>query len=287
MRPDGSDRRRVTDTPDFNEAGARVSPAGDRLLYYRLPGSEPVDNNTYGTFDLVIADADGSRPEVYGGDFPWASWGPEGRRLARLRPRGVEIVDLARKTVTRRIPRQGIVSQLVWSPDGKWFAGTANGLGPFWSIGRLSLRTGQINAVSETDRYNCTPDWLPDSRRVLYARGIIPREGGRAQLWIAGGDGKERRPLYAESGRHIYGACASPDGRYVLFTRSVEDLGKADSSQTTMAVVRPASRAMIGHQVLGDQSESPEERFPGASGGSRLDLGKGWEPCWTAAEIGE
>ena len=61
MRPDGSDRRQITDTPDFNEAGARFSRDGKRLLYYRLPKTEAVDNNTYGTFELVLADADGGQ----------------------------------------------------------------------------------------------------------------------------------------------------------------------------------------------------------------------------------
>ena len=50
MRPDGSERRPLTDTREFNEAGVRFSPDGTRILYYRMPAREPVDNNTYGTF---------------------------------------------------------------------------------------------------------------------------------------------------------------------------------------------------------------------------------------------
>ena len=65
MRPDGSDRRRMTNTREYSEAGGRFSPDGTRLLYYRVPKSEAVDNNTYGTFDLVIASADGSEPEIW------------------------------------------------------------------------------------------------------------------------------------------------------------------------------------------------------------------------------
>ena len=36
----------VLETRDLNEAGARVSPDGSRLLYFRLPKAEPVDNNS-------------------------------------------------------------------------------------------------------------------------------------------------------------------------------------------------------------------------------------------------
>jgi hypothetical protein len=57
MRPDGSDRRRITDTREFSETGVRFSPDGKRLLYYRQPATEPVDNNGYGKHELMIADA--------------------------------------------------------------------------------------------------------------------------------------------------------------------------------------------------------------------------------------
>lgn len=262
-RPDGSDRRQLTDTSEFNEAGARFSPDGTRLLFYRMPKSEPVDNNTYGTFELVIARADGTQPEVLGAAFPWASWGPTSREIACLTPRGIQIVTLAARTPVRQLPRRGMVSQLVWSPDGQWFTGTANGLGPFWNIGLLDAGSGAIRPLSETDRYNCTSDWRPNSRQVIYARGIIPQKPGRAELWVASIDGSERRVIHAESGRHIYGACASPDGRYVLFTRSVEDLGKV--AGTEMAIVRwPAPGTT--------PSAAPV----------RLDLGSGWEPHWSA-----
>ncbi|HEV8544493.1 MAG TPA: hypothetical protein VGR78_19055 [Verrucomicrobiae bacterium] len=279
MRPDGSDRHPVTNTREFNEAGARFSPDGKRILYYRMAKSDAVDNNTYGRYDLVLADADAKNPVVYGRDFPWASWSPDGKELACLLPGGIRIVDVESRKTVRTLPRHGIVQQLIWSPDGKAFVGTANGLGPYWNIARLPAEGGNLNAVSETDRYNCTPDWCPDGRHILYARGIIPREEGRAELWMAKDDGSEKKMLYAEAGRHIYGACASPDAKYVLFTRSVEDLGAVGKSQTTMAVIRWADTPM-----LGDQSKDLRQRFPDAKRCRRIDLGPGWEPHWTYNE---
>jgi Tol biopolymer transport system component len=124
-----------------------------------------------------------------------------------------------------------------------------------------------LRAVSETERYNCTPDWCPDSEQVVYARGIIPNGPGRAELWVASADGKVRRRIYAEVGHHIYGACVSPDGKYVMFTRSLEDLGQV--TEIEMAIIR-----------------WPEASHPGDARASvRLDLGAGWEPHWTAKEI--
>jgi len=272
MRPDGSDRRNVTNTPTFNEAGAKFSPDGRKLLYYRMPKGTPVDNNKYGLYGLVIADADATHADLWGNGYQWASWGPGGKSLACLSIKGIDIVDMSSRKVTRSLARKGIVQQLVWSPDGKWFIGTANGLGVAWAIGRLNADSARISAVSETDRYNCTPDWFPDGRHVIYSRGIVPDKMDWAQLWMADGDGDERRMLYAEEGRHTYGGCISPDGKYVLFTRSQQDLGEVDNSQTTMAIIRFEDTPM----VHGSANARP-----------MLDLGRGWEPHWTYAEIGQ
>jgi Tol biopolymer transport system component len=280
MRPDGTDRQPLTNTPEFNEAGARFSPDGQRLLYYRMPKTEAVDNNAYGTFELVVADSDGRNPVAYGLEFPWASWGPDGKHVACLTSKGIQIVDLTSRRIVRQLPRHGLVGQLIWSPDGQAFVGTANGLGPFWNVGRLSADGGKIQVMSETDRYNCTPDWLPDSQHVVYARGIIPQRGGRAELWMADPDGRKMRLLYAEESRHIYGACPSPDGRYLLFTRSVEDLGKVDHAGTAMAIIRRSDTPMRG-----DAGETVRKRIPHAPLGPRLDLGPGWEPHWTCHEF--
>ncbi|MFO1497748.1 MAG: hypothetical protein U1G07_05030 [Verrucomicrobiota bacterium] len=278
-RPDGSERHSITRTRESNEAGARFSPDGKRLLYYRMPAREAVDNNTYGTFELILADADGRNAASFGRDFPWASWSPDGRKIACLVPGGIRIVDVGNRQVMRTVARQGIVQQLVWSPDGKAFTGTANGLGPFWNIGCLADAGGKMSAVSETERYNCTPDWCPDSRRIVYARGIIPKQDGRAELWVGNAAGTEQQFLYGEEHRHIYGGCPSPDSKYLLFTRSVEDLGAVGRSQTTMAIIRWADTPMNG-----DDSAALRTRFPMAKRGPRLDLGPGWEPHWTYSE---
>ncbi len=276
MRPDGSDRRKITNTRQYNEAGMRFSPDGKRLLYYRMVTAAKVDNNTYGTYDLVIANSDGSDAVVYGNSFRWASWGPDGSQIACLDKAGIQIVDLASRKVLRQIPRSGIVQQLVWSPDGKLFVGTANGLGVAWTIGCLDAQAGRIHAVSEIDRYNCTPDWLPDSEHVIYSRGIVPERSAWAQLWVAKADRTDRQLLYAEQGRHMYGGCVSPDGQYVLFTRSEVDLGKVDNSRTRMAIIRRKDAPMVG-----GTDASLRREFPNARQGAVLDLSWGWEPAWT------
>jgi hypothetical protein len=101
-----------------------------------------------------------------------------------------------------------------------------------------------------------------------------------AQLWVANGDGQEKRLLYAEEGRHIYGGCVSPDSNYILFTRSEEDLGKVDNSRTKMAIIRWKDTPMVG-----GHSESLHKKYPGARSGPLLDLSWGWEPHWTYSDV--
>ncbi|HEX2971654.1 MAG TPA: hypothetical protein VHP11_04945 [Tepidisphaeraceae bacterium] len=267
IRPDGSDRRQITKTVEFNEAGPRFSRDGKRLLYYRMPRSIPVDLGGYGTTELVLANADGTEPVVYGKDFRWASWGPDGRQLACLAQKEIQIVDVATRAVVRRIPRKGLASQLLWSPDGKKFIGKANGLGAYWNIGCLDVETGQMVGIGDPERYNCTPDYTADSRRIVYAHGIIGKQPGRAELWAGDVGGTERHRLYALPDYHIYGACASPEGEYLLFTRSVEDLGQPKTA--IMGIIRwpKAAQPADTSSVL------------------RLDLGPGFEPFWTAKEV--
>jgi Tol biopolymer transport system component len=280
MRPDGTGRRKLTNTREFNETGARFSPDGKRLLYYRQPASEPVDNNAYGTHELLIADTTGANAVNFGRGLPWASWGPDSKTISTLTARGIQFVDVATRKVVRTLPRKGVVEQLIWSPDGHALVGTANGLGQYWNIGVLDATSGTIAAASETERYNCTPDWMPDSRHVIYSRGTIPEKNERAQLWIAAPLGDDRHMLYAEGGRHIYGGAPSPDGRFLLFSRTVEDLGKVDHAKTTLAIIRFADTPM-----LGDDNRELREQFPSAKGTLRLDVGPGWEPHWTGVEI--
>ncbi len=167
MRPDGSDRRNLTNTPDYSEAAPRFSPDGRKLLYRRLARDKQIDGNRYGMQgSLVIANADGSNPQVWGadGEFPWASWSPDGTQIACLAPKGISIVDLATRQTVRTLDRKGIFQQLGWSPDGKSLAGVAN-IGEVWTIVRMDAVTGAVNPVHEYQ--NCTPHWFPAPRRRL------------------------------------------------------------------------------------------------------------------------
>lgn len=280
MRPDGAGPRNFTNTPDNNEASPRFSPDGRKVLYRRLAKGKQIDGNRYGMQgDLIIANSDGSNPQAFGGDgeYPWATWGPDGSQIACLAPKGIFFVDLATRKVVRKMDRKGIFQQLSWSPDGKSLTGVAN-IGEVWTIVRMDVATGAINPVH--DYQNCTPHWFGDSTRLLFAYRPAGQEdenkgAGWTQLYTARSDGKNGGMIYGEDGVHIYGNMPSPDGKYVVFTRSVEEDGDPHNAGSPMAIMR-----LSDAPALGGKSRVLRKQHPEAKDVVLLDLPKGWKPYW-------
>src|SRR4051812_3983832 len=276
-RPDGSNQRNITNTTEFHEMGGRFSPDGRRILYRRMPKEVKVPNDKWGAMgNLVIANSDGSNPVEYGkpGDFPWASWSPDGKQVACLTVGGIEIWDLATKQIVRKLDRKGIYQQLFWSPDGAWLTGPANHYGEKWTVIRLNAITGEVNPVAKYQ--NCTPDWFPDSKRLVFSSRPKDQEvpdGGKlaasigqkaeygwTQLWMANGDGSDRRLVYGEDGRHIYGGVISPDARYVMFSRSeIDGVGK-DRKGAPLALMRLRDAPIIGGESVALRKLHPEAK---------------------------
>jgi Tol biopolymer transport system component len=283
-RPDGSARRNLTDTKDHNEGYPLFSRDGTKLIFRRLPKSEPFKGDHYGTMgELVLCNRDGSNERTLGeeGEWPWASWSPDGKQLACLTIKGIEIREIATGKVVQTLKRKGFFQQVTWSPDGKWFSGVSNAFGTSWTDARMDALTGEANAVSRVDC--CTPDWFPDSARMIFSS----RPGGQAgndgqgwtQLWMANADGTERRLVFGEDGRHIYGGHVSPDGKYVLFSGNSREDGDPSRSGAPMGLMRVADAPIIGGESVALRKVHPEAR-----NGPVLELPSGWEPSWTYSE---
>ena len=283
-RPDGSNIRNLTLTPEFNEAVPQISRDGRKLLYRRLSRNEKIDNNRHGEQGaLVMANSDGTALKVLGdtGQYPWSSWSPDGTRIACLSIKGISLIELKTGNLLSTLARKGFYQQLTWSPDGKWLSGVANSYGTGWSVARMAVATGETNAVNKVDC--CTPDWFPDSRNLIFSwrpPGQKANNGyGWTQLWRASADGQTRQLVYAENGRHIYGGHVSPDGLYVLFTGNMQEDGDPGNAGAPMALMR-----LSDAPIIGGVSEELRALHPDAGTGPVLELPKGWEPCWTFSE---
>ena len=110
-RPDGSQRRNITDTAEFEEGAPRFSPDSKKLLYRRYKKGTEIHHDLYGfSGQLVIAEANGANPKVIGKEhqYPWATWSADGKQIACLTRKEIEIVDLASGKTVRKMPNSNI-----------------------------------------------------------------------------------------------------------------------------------------------------------------------------------
>ena len=283
-RPDGSQRRNITQTADYEEAAPRFSNDGKKMLYRRCAKETKFNHDLWGfEGEVVMANWDGSQPVVFGKDreYSWACWSPDAKQISCLTRREIQIVDMESKKVVNTMPRQGIYQQLFWSSDGKWFTGTGNHEGMQWCVVRLNAETGELNAAYKYQ--SCTPDWCPDAQHIIYSsrppNQSPNNEYGWTQLWMVNGDGQNPQLLYGEDGVHIYGGAMSPDGAYVLFTRCPQDGGGSESTGAPICIMRTADAPTIG-----GTSADLRKIHPQTKDGPVLVLENGWEPAWTYAE---
>lgn len=284
-RPDGGLARRLTRTTDYEEAAPRFSPDGSQILYRRFPQGAVIDHDKWGFGGaLIIARSDGSEARVLGaaGEFPWAAWMPDGRHVSCLYRGGIRIVDVDTGAIVRELPRKGIFQQLFPSPDGQFFCGTGNVGGKAWNIVRLGLDSGELNPIHVFQ--SCTPDWFPDSKRIIYSSRPPDQKAhdgyGATQLWMANADGSEQQLVYGDDAYHVYGGTLSPDGAYVIFTKSLADGGGSEKEGAPMFLMRLADAPAVG----GD-SVALRALHPDATEAPLLELPHGWEPHWTYADI--
>lgn len=299
-RPNGTQSRNITRTPDTNELAARFWGGGKKIIYRSVAVMNPKADYREGTFGkLMVANADGSSPLEIGkdGEFPWATLSPDAKSMACLyRKEGkIRIFEFPAGKLIKELPRQGIFWQIGWSPDGSELCGTANIAGRDWNIVVYDLKTEKTNCISRV--LNCTPDWFPNSGACIYSHrnpGLVSDDDGAqarkigqdlgsswTMLMRAGAHGEPPQTLVvAEQYRHLYFACLSPDSKYVIYCRPERD------SQLTgpMAVVRLADTPILD----GDWKAAEEQYAKGAKRGPILHLAlpDAFDPHWTYAEIG-
>ena len=265
----------------IHEAGVRFSPDGKRILYYRIPAGEAVDNNTYGTYDLVIADADGCECRRVTAAI---SRGRRGGRMERSSPASTAAASGSSTSPagkrSAQLPRKGIVQQLVWSPDGASFAGTANGLGPLLEHRPAGREDGAIERRQRdrTLQLHARLDARLAEHPLLAGHrpgdtAATPRSGWPASTARRSGCSTPRKAATSTAAAPLPMAitCSSPGAKPTLARWTTREPAWRSSGWRT----RP---------LWSGRPARPRSRSPGARRGPMLDLSWGWEPHWTYAE---
>ena len=117
---------------------------------------------------------------------------------------------------------------------------------------------------------------MQTTRHVIFS-WRPPGQGGYGwtQLWRNDSAGGAPALVYAEDGRHIYGGCVSPDGRYAVFTGNGVEDGDPAAGGAPMGLLRLADAPIVS-----GTSPALRARHPAARSGPVLALPPGWEPCW-------
>ena len=100
-----------------------------------------------------------------------------------------------------------------------------------------------------------------------------------------------RKLVYGEDGRHVYGGCVSPDGKYVLFTGNMKEDGDPGNAGAPMGLMRLADAPIIAGEskdlraLHPDAKSGPVLRAAGRLG-AVLDVCAEWRgrpPCVSRA----
>jgi RNA polymerase sigma factor (sigma-70 family) len=237
-KPDGSEPEEVINlAPDaiggYQSHSARLSPDGKRLAFGKAvmrdidgvrvvsPPEKLYLRDLSGGNDVLLADMTGR--ELHN----WC-WSADGSKLAFVSWDKVNhdrnwVVDVKTKKVREvKLPRykykdqeNGMTIQ-AWSPDGKHFAASGDGLFLVNADGGGPKRI----TPPDSNLMGGTCQFSPDGRRVLFVK---VNKGHSRSLYVADAAGGKVRPVVEATNLTDLRACWSPDGKRIAFSASMLD----------------------------------------------------------------
>ena len=184
------------------------SPAGDALL---LIGYDEQTGPSAHTLSI----ADQELTEIYQ-NTQAAAWSPDGSEIVVSPVQPPDVIVLEPGGETRTIAQIEGRFPLVarWSPDGGYIAVGSSHSGNLMKITALhlvSVDTGEITAIVESDDYIYSPNWSSKGDRLLYTTTDLdrPRQGNipHADMWVydlASGETQQLTPGEFHDGMGVW-----------------------------------------------------------------------------------
>lgn len=205
IKPDGTEERNITNTPDNRELYPNWSPDGLRITYVQTAAH----SNVY------LIDADGSNPTpVTSGefnDYKHPSWSPDGQKIAYYSDNlGGVLVTAVDGTAPILVENTFTTGPVSWSPDSSRivvgdYDGTVVSVSSIGS-GRSSLAAGY------------SPDWSADGSRVAFIRSIPFVE---KTVWTVAANGTDEIQI-TENILGLDRVSWSPDGSTILISNQTD-----------------------------------------------------------------
>jgi len=224
MRPDGSDRQNLTNTPTVHELYPQASPYGRRIAFLV---DEQMGRETRRS--LWIMDVDGSHRRQIAEGGRDGCWSPDGTRYAFPKQEFArfQIKDFVSKRLyfydvatgqTAVHPNEAIehIYNPTWSADGQWIVTTVHGgMGFGHAIVALEVKG---NRVIDLKIGGCRPCLSNDGKRLTWSRDDHTVCVADVAYGTDGPSLSGERVLYHDDTMHLYHPDFSPDGRFITFS---------------------------------------------------------------------
>ncbi|MDH3570495.1 MAG: hypothetical protein OER89_09940, partial [Gemmatimonadota bacterium] len=161
--------------------------------------------------------------------------------------------------------RYAPLHSLAWSPDGRMIAYVRGNA--FWtysqnalaaSIWILDLHSGERVQVTDAEYLNVSPQWLPDSRHLLF---VSSRDGPRGIYVVeVGPDGSRGPPRSVLSSSDPHSISISADGRRLAYAKfpSAQNVWSIPIPRSGVVSIREAIPVTTGNQLVESHDLSPD-----------------------------
>ena len=147
---------------------------------------------------------------------------------------------------------EGTWMNLDVSPDGRWIVFEILG-----DIYRVPIEGGDAELISAGVSYEQQPRYSPDGSTIVF----ISDRGGIDNIWLADGDGSNRRQLTTVKDSLPTTPDWTPDGEYIVVKRHVKDTRSLGGGEIWLYHIRGGS----GLQIVEKLSFTSEQNEPAVS----------------------
>ena len=168
VRSDGTELRRLTNSPHYNKWDIEWSPDGRYIL---------VAMGIHGSDLYLIDSVNGEIVErlTSSGDNYVAAWSSYGNKFAYLESSALLVMNVADKTSQQiDVPANHHLLGISWSPDDEQIAFVSSlNDSRCADIFMIDVNTGEITNLTSSEYDESVPDWLPDGNHLVFLRSVV------------------------------------------------------------------------------------------------------------------